>query len=52
MPANVRCRIQREHKSGRSLSEIARRLNDAGIPTAHGGAAWYASTVKAALRTA
>jgi DNA invertase Pin-like site-specific DNA recombinase len=52
MPASVRSRIQREHKSCRSLSEIARRLNDAGIPTAHGGAKWHASTVRSALRAA
>jgi DNA invertase Pin-like site-specific DNA recombinase len=52
MPATVRRRIQREHSRGRSLTEIARRLNEAGVPTAHGGAAWHASTVKAALRAA
>jgi DNA invertase Pin-like site-specific DNA recombinase len=51
MPANVRRKIQREHEKGRSLSQIARRLNNAGVPTAHGGAAWYASTVRAALQT-
>jgi DNA invertase Pin-like site-specific DNA recombinase len=49
MPASVRRRIQRERDKGRSLSEIARRLNEAGIPTAHGGARWHASTVRAVL---
>jgi DNA invertase Pin-like site-specific DNA recombinase len=52
MPASVRRRIEREREKGRSLSEIARRLNESGVPTAHGGAAWHASTVKAALRAA
>ncbi len=51
MPASVRRRIQRERAKGKSLTAIAAGLNDARIPTAHGGVAWYASTVKAALRT-
>lgn len=38
--------------SGQNLSAIARRLNDDGVPTAHGGRQWYASTVKAALSSA
>jgi Recombinase len=50
MPAGVRQRIRREREQGRSLSEIARRLNEAGVATAHGGARWYASTIRAALR--
>jgi DNA invertase Pin-like site-specific DNA recombinase len=47
-PAVLR-RIRRERKEGRSLREIARRLNDDGVPTGHGGARWHASTVKAVL---
>ncbi|WP_373427898.1 recombinase family protein [Arthrobacter globiformis] len=34
------------HRHGRSLSGIARELNDRGVPTAQGGARWYAATVK------
>ncbi|MDQ0731779.1 recombinase family protein [Arthrobacter sp. B1I2] len=31
---------------GRSLSAIANELNDRGVPTAQGGARWYAATIK------
>ncbi len=34
---------------GASLGAIAARLNEAGVPTARGGARWYASTVRAIL---
>ena len=33
--------------SGSSLREVARALNEAGVPTAQGGRQWYASTVRA-----
>jgi DNA invertase Pin-like site-specific DNA recombinase len=49
LPKSVRARIARERKQGRSFSEISRRLNDGGVPTAHGGKQWYPSTVKAVL---
>jgi DNA invertase Pin-like site-specific DNA recombinase len=49
LPQRVRARIHRERKQGRSLSEIARRLNADGVPTAHNGKQWYPSTVKAVL---
>jgi DNA invertase Pin-like site-specific DNA recombinase len=49
MPANVRRRIQRERVEGKSLSAIAAGLNEAGVPTAHGGARWHASTVRKVL---
>jgi len=42
-------RIREERRAGRSLRAVAERLNAEGVPTAHGGKAWYASTVKAAL---
>jgi hypothetical protein len=32
-----------------SLAEIARRLNADGVPTGHGGRAWWPSTVRAVL---
>ena len=43
-------RIARERRAGRSLREIAYRLNDAGVPTGHGGDRWHASTVQGILR--
>jgi len=45
-------RIEREHRQGVSLSEIARRLNRDGTPTAHGGAKWHPSTVRAVVTSA
>jgi hypothetical protein len=44
--------VLREREAGRSLREIATDLNDAGVPTAQGGAQWYASTVRAVLASA
>ena len=43
-------RIRAEHLAGRSLGEIARGLNADRVPTAHGGAQWWPSTVRAVLR--
>lgn len=37
------------HKAGMSLNGIARTLTNQAVPTANGGARWYASTVKAVL---
>lgn len=42
--------IRTERATGRSFGEIARALNAAGTPTAHGGAQWWPSTVRAVLR--
>lgn len=42
-------RIGRLHDAGTSLGAIARQLNDDAVPTAHGGAKWHASTVRAVL---
>jgi hypothetical protein len=42
-------RIRTEHAAGRSLAQIARELNATGTPTAHGGAQWWPSTVRAVL---
>jgi DNA invertase Pin-like site-specific DNA recombinase len=39
-------RIVSEHRTGRGWSEIARRLNADGTPTAQGGAKWHPSTVR------
>jgi Recombinase len=41
--------IQLEHAKGKSLRQIARDLNDSRMPTAHGGAQWWPSTVRAVL---
>jgi len=45
----LRRSIQRMRNQGRSFQSIADRLNEKGIPTAHGGAKWHASTVRAVL---
>jgi DNA invertase Pin-like site-specific DNA recombinase len=41
--------ITASRASGESLRAIAEGLNAARVPTAHGGARWYASTVRAVL---
>jgi len=45
-------RIRAEHAAGRSLGQIARELNAEQVATAHGGAQWWPSTVRAVLRRA
>jgi DNA invertase Pin-like site-specific DNA recombinase len=50
LPTKVRSRIKRRRKAGASLSQIAAELNGSRVPTAHGGARWYASTVRAVLK--
>ncbi|MGO9180065.1 MAG: recombinase family protein [Candidatus Limnocylindrales bacterium] len=45
-------RIVNERAAGRSLPVIAAGLTDDGVPPAHGGARWYASTVHRAIATA
>jgi hypothetical protein len=47
--ADVVERIRAEHAAGSSLGEIARRLTADGVPTAHGGAQWWPSTIRAVL---
>ena len=42
-------RIRTERAAGKSLAGIARELNATGTPTAHGGAQWWPSTVRAVL---
>jgi len=44
MPDSVVQQIQRQRARGDSLRKIAVDLNADGIPTAHGGAQWYAAT--------
>lgn len=50
-PDEIRQRIADERDAGASLRTIADGLNADGIPTAQGGARWYASTVQAVLRS-
>src|SRR4051794_27049149 len=45
-------RVVREREAGRSLRAVASDLNAEGVPTAQGGARWYASTVRAVLASA
>jgi DNA invertase Pin-like site-specific DNA recombinase len=49
LPDSVRTRIARMRVKGLSLRAIADVLDDEGIPTAQGGARWYASTVRKVL---
>ena len=49
VPHELVLRIQAQHAKGKSLREIARDLNASQTPTAHGGAQWWPSTVRAVL---
>jgi Recombinase len=46
---SIVARIRAEHAAGRGLGQIARELNAEQVPTAHGGAQWWPSTVRAVL---
>lgn len=50
VPADVVERIRAEHDAGRSLGDIGRRLTADRVPTAHGGARWWPSTVRSIIR--
>ncbi len=52
MSEETRARITELRSLGLSLRAIAQELNEAGVPTAHGGSAWHASTVSKVLATA
>jgi DNA invertase Pin-like site-specific DNA recombinase len=47
LPDDVVERITAAKGAGATLSAIARDLNAQGVPTAHGGVQWHASTVRA-----
>src|SRR5262245_61015000 len=49
VPQTVVRRIQRQRDGGRSLRAIADSLNRDRVPTAQGGAQWYAATVRGIL---
>jgi hypothetical protein len=46
---DVADQIRATHGAGKSLAQIARDLTASGTPTAHGGARWWPSTVRAVL---
>lgn len=50
VPADVVRKIRRRRNAGWTLSRIADALNAEGIPTAHGGSAWWPATVRAVLQ--
>jgi hypothetical protein len=50
VPPEIAMRIQHERAAGKSLRQIAANLNADRIPTAHGGARWWPSTVRAVLQ--
>jgi DNA invertase Pin-like site-specific DNA recombinase len=52
LPVETVQRIVAAKAQSASLAEIARRLNEAGVPTSQGGVQWYRSTVQAVLRSA
>jgi Recombinase len=49
VPPEIIERIRSERAAGKSLHQIAADLNADQIPTAHGGAKWWPSTVRSAL---
>ncbi len=49
LAAEVVARIVAAHEAGGGWSAIAHELNAEGVPTAHGGARWYPSTVRAVV---
>jgi Recombinase len=52
VPPEIVKRIHEERSAGKSLRQIAASLNAARVPTAHGGASWWPSTVRAVLQRA
>jgi DNA invertase Pin-like site-specific DNA recombinase len=52
LPDVVIARIVTERRAGYSTPAIALGLNEDGVPTAHGGARWYPSTVQRVLASA
>jgi len=49
VPPEVVERIRIERTAGKSFGQIARGLTAAEVPTAHGGAQWWAPTVRSVL---
>ena len=51
IPGPLRQRMRRMRREGPSFRAIAARLEAEGIPTAHGGRRWHASTVGRAIHS-
>lgn len=49
LSSDVVNQIRREREAGRTLRQIAADLNERRVQTAHGGARWWASTVRDVL---
>ena len=49
LPEDVAQRISELRQGGATLTGIADRLNEEGVPTARGGARWYPATVRGRL---
>ncbi|MDQ3870561.1 MAG: recombinase family protein [Chloroflexota bacterium] len=49
VPPELARRLRAERAAGKSLRQIAEDLNASGTPTAHGGAQWWPSTIRALL---
>lgn len=52
VPPTVRALVGQWRAAGATLQGCADALNAAGVPTAHGGTKWRASTIRSVLRTA
>jgi len=52
VPAATRALVGRWRAAGATWQACADALNQSGVPTAHGGARWYASTVRSVMRSA
>jgi Recombinase len=50
LASDVVKRIRTDRAAGKTLAQIARDLNSSCTPTAHGGAQWWPSTVRAIVR--
>lgn len=49
LPEPVCERIKKAHRAGKGWSAIARELNEEQVPTGHGGAKWWPSTVRSVV---
>ena len=49
LPTRTIRRMRAARRRGLSYADIATRLNESGVPTAHGGRQWHAATVRSAL---
>ncbi len=51
IPHEISKRIHDARSAGKSLHQIADQLNADSVPTAHGGARWWPSTVRGVLQS-